>query len=1015
MASRRAQHRWQPMLLFLAVGGLALFATCVLFEASRFGAPQVANAAADDGERALDGAGPAASGGPRADGVDATRADDDVARDGKNADAPTPAAAPAGATTVWFGRVVDARRFPVAGACVTLWLPDRPAVDARCDAEGRFEIATAALTAQGSYAGGVHARDGRGHAALAPIWMWVGAGDDENVDNSRRDVGPIVLGPAGRAVADLRDDAGPVAGAALTMEIGEERRLALTATTDAGGRARFDDVPAGDVVVHALVPGKGVARATARVEEGGAAELSLRLASVPPVEVTVQLKETGAPVENARVVLMENVPANRASGSYKEHGTTTRDYWRSFPPTDAKGATHLEGVELDGAFQVGVRPPAGYYPAWDEAFPSQVDLRNGRRIVLWVTKPETKTYRFAAEAGSAPVPADGTPLTFPLAQRDWFNAPVVTNAKIDHAAIVVESTWPWGIFAWVAAPDGSLAELRTRDDGSGQQSGLPARFEKARSVVVTLTGPGGAPCVHHKVALKHQAANGRDGRDRMRRTDEEGRVEFDELLPGRADLHASLDPDSWPDYALGVLDLANGDGRLDVQLPEMRELTLGVRIDGEARLPAKFSVAAERLVKARTVEDPAKGELHLFVLEDGAGRTRSLQFTADDFPPQTVPVPPAQPDLPTRLDVELSTGGVLVVRVVAAPQSYARLKLDRYDAAQDTFGDFPGMPGWIGSPNGPDGSYVFTSLAPGVYRVVDRRSGLASDAVEVFGAGRRSEIELDLKHVVVATGRVVAPPGTPIWMARVVVDDGVQPVEPFLKNGNVNTPGFGVQQDGKFRIVLPLKRAARLRAWHPFLRPAQQGGEVEVSDSVDGLELALEEAPSLQFQPVSEMPLGEGLWLRVWLNDTVHRDQVAAARYAVLQGGVARFGQVPTGTFDLVIDAGIGAPVFRRNVELDAGGGDLGRVAIPRGSHLTLELDVPEGVEKPKTYAFARRLGAVNYGRNSEGAKETPPTIPGLGAGRFDVSLFRESGDLGWRGEVEIDGVNDLTMHVAVR
>jgi hypothetical protein len=151
------------------------------------------------------------------------------------------------------------------------------------------------------------------------------------------------------------------------------------------------------------------------------------------------------------------------------------------------------------------------------------------------------------------------------------------------------------------------------------------------------------------------------------------------------------------------------------------------------------------------------------------------------------------------------------------------------------------------------------------------------------------------------------------------------------------------------------------------------------------------------------MPLGEAWWLRVWLNDSVHRDQVAAARYAVLQGGVARFGQVPTGTFDLVIDAGIGAPVFRRNVELDAGGGDLGRVAIPRGSHLTLELDVPEGVEKPKTYAFARRLGAVNYGRNSDGAKETPPTIPGLGAGRFDVSLYRESGDLGWRGEVEID------------
>src|SRR5262249_44126279 len=148
---------------------------------------------------------------------------------------------------------------------------------------------------------------------------------------------------------------------------------------------------------------------------------------------------------------------------------------------------------------------------------------------------------------------------------------------------------------------------------------------------------------------------------------------------------------------------------------------------------------------------------------------------------------------------------------------------------------FPGMPGWIGAPNSPDGSYVFTSLAPGLYRVVDRRSGLASDAVEVFGGGRRSEVEFDVKHVVVATGRIVAPPGTPGWIARVGRDDGVQPIEPFLKSGNVNSPGYGVQRDGNFRVVLPLKRAARLRAWHPFLRPAPQGGEVEVEESVDGL------------------------------------------------------------------------------------------------------------------------------------------------------------------------------------
>jgi len=1017
MESRRGPSRWQPLLLFLSVGALGLFASSLLFEVSRFAARGVESVASACGESASGDVAHAASADADAHGAggEATRADEGPARDAEAA-VPAPVEPPSGPTTTYFGRVVDERRFPVADAQLTLWLPDRPAIDAKSDADGRFEIATASITAQGSVAGGVHARDGKGRAALAPVWMWINAGfDDSGADQARRDVGTIVLEPAGRVVADLRDDAGNVAGAELLMEVGDERRLALTATTDAGGRARFEDVPAGDVVVHALVPGRGVARATARVEAGGAAELSLRVAPVPPIEVTVKSKESSAPIPDTRVVLIESVPSRNASGSYKERGQTMRDYWRSFPPTDASGVTRLEGVELEGNFQIAVRPTTGHFPSWDDGFPGQVDLRSGRKVTLWVSKPETKSVRFAAEAGSAPVPADGTPLVLAQGARDWFGQPIAATVAVDHGAVVVETSWPWDFSFWAVAPDGAVAELRTQSDENEQRMPIAARFEAPRRVVVTLADPEGNPCVRHRVSLRHQTASGQGSRDRVKRTDDEGRVEFTDLLLGRADLHAALDRDAWPDYALGVLDLANGDGRLDAQLPGVRELLLTVRIDGEPRLPTRFQVSAERLIKSRTVEDPAKGELHLFALEDGAGRTRTLSFTADDFPPQTLPVPPALPDVPTRLEVELSTGGTLVVRTIAAPQAYPRLKLDRFDAAQDAFGDFPGMPGWIGAPNGPDGSYVFTSLAPGLYRAVDRRSGVASEAVEVFGGGRRSEVELDVKHVVIATGRIVAPAGIPIWMARVVVDDGVQPTEPYLKSGNVNTPGYGVQRDGAFRVVLPLKRAARLHAWHPWLRPSQQGGDVEVSESVDGLELALEEAPSLQFQPASEQPIGDGTWLRVWLAESARRDQVAAARIAVLQGGVARFGQVPTGVFDLVIDAGFGAPVFRRNVELDASGGDLGRVPIPRGSQLTLELDVPDGIEKPRTYASARRLGPVNYARGSNGAQATAPVIPGLGAGRFDVTLYRESGDVGWRGEVEIDGVNDLTMHVAVR
>src|SRR5262249_53271176 len=151
-----------------------------------------------------------------------------------------------------------------------------------------------------------------------------------------------------------------------------------------------------------------------------------------------------------------------------------------------------------------------------------------------------------------------------------------------------------------------------------------------------------------------------------------------------------------------------------------------------------------------------------------------------------------------------------------------------------------------------------------------------------------------------------------------------------------------------------------------------QGGEVVIDDSADGIELKLEESSVVSFTPVADPPLGDGTSMRVWLSDIARRDQVAAARMAVGMGGVARFGQVPSGLFDLLVDPGRGAPVFLRNVELDAAGGDLGRIVVPRGSRLTVEIEVPEGVEKPKVRAWARRLGAINYGRGSNDVTTAP-------------------------------------------
>ena len=1016
MTSRRALPGLQFVALVAVVSGLGLLAWLLLAPGGRSGEVALA-AGSPDLERAA-----ALAAVERAGAAGETHPGDEKQGEAERSSEeivpppPPPAEVPAGAMMRILGKVVDERRYPIADADVTLWLPDRPKADLKSDAQGKFEFTTAKRTTPGSTIGGVHARDGRGRAALATVWIWTNANDDDSGNDwNQSDLGALVLGPAGRVVADVRDEEGAVADVPLVMEVGEERRVALTATTSGSGRAEFDAVPAGDFIVHASLAGRGAARATGRVEAGGRSDVSLKLAAVAPIEVTVKTKGSGAPVAGAHVSLLENVPASWGEGSYKEKGNTQRESWQAFPPTDADGITRLADVDADGRYMVAVRAQGGLQNSWEDGCPSQVELRGTRQVTLWLVKPDAKTFRFPAVEGSAPVPAAGTKLKILHLQREW-GEPGGGNleATVDGDAVVVESPWQWGFYGWAVAPDGSLAELSTQWRDDRVAVGRNATFEKPRKIDLTLKDPAGKPCAQHRIRLALTSPNGGGQREFNRRADEEGHAGFDQLLPGRADLHAAIDKDGWPEYALGVLDLSKGDGKLDVTLPTLREIVLRVRVDSEPRLPAKFQVHAERLVRSRTIEDPASGVVRLFALEDGAGRLRTLNFSAEEFPPQNLPVPEAQGDQPTELEVELTTGGALQVRVVATPQNYPRLKLERYDAQLDAFGDFPGMPGWIGSPNGPDGSYLFTSLAPGTYRASDRRFGVTSDAVEVFGGGRQSEVELDLKHVVTVTGKVVGPRGFVLNWARVLVVDGTQPLEPVAKNGNVSTPGYGVGRDGAFRVVLPLKQATRLRVWHPWLQPAQQGGEVAIDDSVDGIELKLEESAVVSFTPVADPPLGDGTSMRVWLSDVARRDQVAAVRMAVVMGGVARFGQTPSGLFDLLVDAGRGAPVFLRGVELDAAGGDLGRIVVPRGSQLSVELEVPDGVEKPKVRAWARRLGAINYGRGSNDVS-IAPVVAGLGAGRFECNLYRESGELGWRGEIDVDGVNDVFLHAPMR
>src|SRR5262245_58365924 len=494
MASRRALPGLHFAALVAVVAGVGLLAWLLLAPGGRSGDVARAADSLDSGEaRALATAGRAGDGGAKRPGDetsgDAERSSEEIAPP-----PPPPAEAPAAATLRIVGRVVDERRFPVDDAAVTLWLPDRPAAETRTDAKGKFEFTTAKRKTPGQTIGGVHARDGAGRAALASVWIWANEEDDSGNDWNLHDVGAVVLGPAGRVVADLRDEKKAVADALLVMEVGEERRVALTATTNGSGRAEFDAVPAGDFVVHASVAGCGAARASGRVEAGGRCDVSLEIEAVAPIEVTVKTKGSGAPIAGAQVTLFENVPASWGDGSYKQKGNTSREYWQSFPPTDAEGKTRLGDVDSAGRYEVAAQARGGLQPTWDDGFQSQIEVPRSRQVVLWLAKPDPKTFRFPAVEGSAPVPASGTKLKILHLQREWGEpSGGDLEASVDGDAVVVESPWQLGFYGWAVAPDGSLAELSTQWRDDRNPVGKTATFERPRRIDLTLKDPGGKP------------------------------------------------------------------------------------------------------------------------------------------------------------------------------------------------------------------------------------------------------------------------------------------------------------------------------------------------------------------------------------------------------------------------------------------------------------------------------------------------------------------------------------------
>jgi hypothetical protein len=585
---------------------------------------------------------------------------------------------------------------------------------------------------------------------------------------------------------------------------------------------------------------------------------------------------------------------------------------------------------------------------------------------------------------------------------------------MDGTDLVVEQA-PSGTLALVAeAQDGSVA---TAWLGENATTGDAIRFKRGIRVEVVVRDPTGAPARDVAVQLRDQ---GNNPVLPTAKTGADGVARFERLTEGLVDVYVSAKSQLRPDESAGALKLGEEDARLEWTLrgaTVTSEAIVQVELDGLPGLPSDYALTAGRDAKiVDSIEDPEHGRIHVRLSGTKADAPPQIWMRAIGYLPNCVELPTTQADPPPVVTLALTRAGSLLAQVVTNDKARASLFCQRWNEAKRVWEKLPSQYSAMSWPNGPDDGYLFEPIAAGRYCVFDERCGVTSEAVDVV-AGARATVALDLTRVVELSGRVELPEGEDATLARVILDDGhhateAEAVESYRGAG---LPGVGVDKEGAFRVTASSAPPPRLRAWHPWLRPAADGGVVEVADAKQPVTLRLERAPLVSFTPrlAGRTALER---MGVFLVPVPAGDQEIRKCTGFRRDGALRFLAPEAATFTLWIDPGGSlAPVVRK-VTFTGLDVDLGEIEFGPGSTLHAVMRSRPGVSVPRIYLFVFALDGPKYDRQMNSNGESEALVHGLGPGRFEVSAgaIMDSTVL-YHGTIEVDGVNDATISIDLK
>ncbi|MEW6741784.1 MAG: sigma-70 family RNA polymerase sigma factor [Planctomycetota bacterium] len=890
------------------------------------------------------------------------------------------------------GRVVDERRFPVVGANVTLRLAGREA-RARTDARGLYRIAAGPREATWADAA-VHARDGRGRAGVLAAHL----GPEPRYPGALDDLGTLVLLPASALHVRVLDGERCVPGAEVTLESGMARIRAANDVADEKGEVIFREARHGPATVVASF---GELNGIRHVELPLESEEPLQVRLEPSVSLEVLVTRTDrTPLKGATILAKERLlvtsgPVDKLEGSVSSDRTLTIDV----PETDERGITRVDELRNGAKLMVTAVAP-GYAPqAW---YPAEA----GKDERVTVDLRPLSTIRLNVVPGEAAVPAEGTCIAIKTPVPADPLAPDPSGIMRDGNLVIDGISFLHPSLALAQTPDGALARINQQE----------VAFRKPRHVEVCILDEDGKPYPGAVISTRQDdPARSPWGVTRPRISDAQGKAVIEGLYGGCVVIDVqragSLDKE-----IAGTVDVEQGDARIEYRLKPRVELVLRMKVAGEPRLPSFFSLhAGDRRVQD-WVEDPQAGEVRLFVARE-LEPTMKITVDSRGFRRATAEVDLTNTSPPHVAELELQPTASLIAHVEPPPDGCYTIDAERWDPISGSwvFGASPSAAPEMKA----EGPWRFEELVPGLYRVHDKYSDIASVPIDVVAGMPTREVTLFLGKSGWTRGHVAVPQGYDVQQARVCVD---------RKDRSQDETGGRVERTGEFKVRLPGDRPVTLRALHALLMPDEASGSLEITHPTDGIILRLVEGPQAQFTIDPAQAAQQGEWrISLFRGNVSDKPLSRHVPELKLKGATCRFGAFAAGSYTLWIDPGRAyAPLLLKEVWLGEGRTDLGEIEFKPGSTVHIRVLVAEGATLPRLSGWLLALDAPSYSRHTlmdgtsknglsgEGPRELQ--VPGLSRGRFRIVVVREIDEkMLMDREIAVDGSSDLTFDLDLR